>query len=237
MAGVQNGNDAAAASSRRDHSWTARTGAGRGAPPAGARGSPCGDARSAPDRGGRDRPRRSLARPSTRSRPRTGRVRSEVSELMDISVKTIERELPDLAAQGVARAPSVAATARPASSASASRRSSARPPTSGGCSSGSPSTTAAVPRSSRPAPRDARGPGPRGARRGVVQAASARRRRCRIPTCSSAHPASPHLELPALAAGVLWAPSSSPACGPTSTEVLRSALEAYAGRRRRFGGR
>ena len=56
----------------------------------------------APHRRGLDRPRHPRPRRSSRSRPRTGRARAEeVDALMDIFAETIERELPDLAEQGV----------------------------------------------------------------------------------------------------------------------------------------
>ena len=77
-----------------------RWAAARGLPVAA--GHRAGHARAAADRRGGDRPRRRRRSPSTRSRRRTGRARPTRSRrCMEILGETIDRELPDLAQQGV----------------------------------------------------------------------------------------------------------------------------------------
>ena len=163
----------------------------------------------------------------------------EVAALMEILGETIDRELPDLARAGCPDA--VPRPARPGSRRPArrdGRRSSARPPTSTRSTSGSRSTTAAAPSSSRPRAAASRTGSPP---TDVDEAAVAARLYA---------PELPEIDLLIRTSGefrisnfMLWETAyaefvfTDTLWPDFGDDDLRAALAAFAARDRRFGGR
>ena len=167
------------------------------------------------------------------------RPADEVGALMEIFVETIERELPDLVRQGVrtrfigrrdrapGRAPGAHGGARGRDRATTTR-----------CGSGSRSTTAAVPRSCRPRAGSSRRASTRRTSTRTCSRRTSTRRRCPTPTCvirtSGELRVSNFLLWQLAYAELVFVDRLWPDFGERD---LRSALAAYARRRRRFGGR
>ena len=223
----------------RDHHGRQRA-LGAAARPAGRRGS---QGRHEGASAARSRPRStstSSRSPSTRSRRRTGRgPRDEIDTLMEIFGETIDREFPDLVRQGVSvrfigrrdRAPG-RAPAQDGEPRAADDREHA------GSVSGSRSTTAGGPRSSRRRGSSSSPASSRGRSTRTSSPRTSTRPECPTPTSSSAPRASCASRTSCSGSSRTRSSCSSTRHWPDfSPRDLESALSAYARRRRRFGGR